>query len=74
MPRVWQGAERDALWEELKKFTPVGAAAEGGEGEEAKAEGEGDKPKGEAPAAEAPAEAPAAEKADAPAALPVPAS
>ena len=45
-PRWSQGEERDALWEELKKFTPVGAPAEEGQGE--------------APAA-ADAEAPAAE-------------
>ena len=46
-----QGAERDALWEELKKFTPVGApAAEELEGGDA---GAGDEEADAAPPAAA---------------------
>ena len=63
-----QGAEREALWEELKNFTPVGPPAEGGDEASAPAEA----PAAAAPAAEAPAAEPA--KAEAPAAEAVPAS
>ena len=55
-----QGAERDALWEELKKFTPVGAPAEGAE------EGEAEAPSASAPAAAAHGAAPSAEPEAAP--------